>query len=75
MGNGVLCYSRAMENFNITFAILIGFLIIWSLIYWIVPSVVLRARETRKHDKRNSRFLSETGTIHRLGRDSDSDTR
>jgi hypothetical protein len=64
-----------MENFNLTSAILLGFLIIWSLIYWIVPSVVVRLRAPRREDQHNSRFLSETGTVHRLGRDSDSDSR
>ncbi|MEO5861711.1 MAG: hypothetical protein ABIW48_05790 [Burkholderiales bacterium] len=64
-----------MENFNLTSAILLGFLIIWSLIYWIVPSVVVRLRAPRKRSEHNSRFLSETGTIHRLGRDTDRDSR
>ena len=74
--NGGFCYSPSMENVNLACVSLLGFLIIWSLVYWIVPLVVIRLREQRKQDEpHHSSFLSETGTIHRLGRDSGSDSR
>ena len=72
----ILVILLPIENFNLPFVILLGFLFIWSLMYWIFPLVVVRLREPRKtEDQQHSSFLAETGTIHRLGRDSESDHR
>ncbi len=51
-----------------------GFLLVWALAYWVFPSLVVRFREPRPiEDRAPIRFLSETGTIHRLGRGESSD--
>jgi hypothetical protein len=72
----ILAILASMENFNLPFIILLGFLIIWSLMYWIFPLVLMRLREPRKiEDQHQPSFLAETGTVHRLGRDSESDRR
>lgn len=70
----VVAILLAMENINLPSVILLGFLTIWALMYWILPLVIVRLRVLRKVDEQHhSSFLSETGTIHRLGRDSKSD--
>ncbi len=72
----ILAILLAMENINLPSVILLGFLITWSLMYWILPLVVVRLRAPRKIDEQHpSSLLSETGTIHRLGRDNESDLR
>jgi hypothetical protein len=65
-----------MNNINLPALFLFGFLIVWSLMYWIFPLIVVRLREPRKADEQtHSSFLSETGTIHRLGRETKNHTR
>ena len=72
----ILAILLPMENFNLPFVILLGFLFIWSLMYWIFPLVLVRLREPSKtKDQHDSSFLAETGTVHRLGRDTKSDPR
>ena len=72
----ILAILLPMENFNLPFVILLGFLFIWSLMYWIFPLVLVRLRAPRKiEDPQHSSFLAETGTVHRLGRASKSDPR
>jgi hypothetical protein len=72
----ILAILASMENFNLPVVILFGFLIIWSLMYWIFPLVLVRLRAPQKiEDQHHSSFLSETGTVHRRCRDSESDPR
>jgi hypothetical protein len=41
----------------------------WMLAYWVFPLVLVRLRQPRRTEKTEAtRFLAETGTIHRLGR-------
>ena len=56
---------------QITFPALLffGFLLAWVLAYWVFPNLAVRFRGSRPiEDRAPARFLSETGTIHRLGR-------
>ncbi len=60
---------------QITFPALLffGFLLVWVLVwvlaYWVFPNLAVRFRGPRPIEERApTRFLSETGTIHRLGR-------
>jgi hypothetical protein len=51
-----------------------GFLLVWVLAYWVFPSLAVRFRGSRiVEDPAPIRFLSETGTIHRLGRSESSE--
>jgi hypothetical protein len=55
-------------------SLLLGFISVWLIFYWVFPSVLVRLREPRRVQvKEHPRFLSETGTIHRLGRDESSE--
>ncbi|MEO6022854.1 MAG: hypothetical protein ABIP64_07025 [Burkholderiales bacterium] len=50
--------------------LLLGFLLIWSIIYWVAPRLVTHFRDDQQpNDDVPVRFLSETGTIHRLSRE------
>lgn len=50
--------------------LLLGFLLIWSIIYWVAPRLVTHFRDVQQpNDDVPVRFLSETGTIHRLSRE------
>jgi hypothetical protein len=52
-----------------TSSLLLGFILIWLAFYWVFPSMLVRLREPRRAEVReHGRFLSETGTVHRLGR-------
>ena len=51
-----------------------GFLLVWVLAYWVYPNLAVRFRRSRPiEDRAPVRFLSETGTIHRLGRSESSE--
>lgn len=54
--------------------LLFGFLLVWVLAYWVFPNLAVRFRGPRPiKDRAPARFLSETGTIHRLGRSESSE--
>jgi hypothetical protein len=59
-----------MENFNVASLFLFGFVVVWSLFYWIFPLIAVRLRGPAKLDEQgHSSFLAETGTTHRLSRE------
>ena len=62
-------------NINLPSLILCGFLLMWMLAYWVFPLVLVRLRQPRRTEKTEAtRFLAETGTIHRLGRGDSSES-
>lgn len=59
-----------MNTLSFASMLLIGFLLIWSIIYWVAPRLLVYFRgDQQPNDDVPVRFLSETGTIHRLTRE------
>jgi hypothetical protein len=60
---------------NLPSLLLCGFLLMWIVAYWVFPVVLVRLRQPRRTENiESTRFLAETGTIHRLGRGDSSET-
>ena len=61
-------------HITLPYIVFFGFLLVWGLAYWVFPSLSVRFRGSRLvEDPAPMRFLSETGTIHRLGRSESSE--
>ena len=59
-----------MDTLPLSSMFLLGFLLVWSIIYWVAPRLVTHWRAvSQSKEEIPVRFLSETGTVHRLSRE------
>jgi flagellar biosynthesis/type III secretory pathway M-ring protein FliF/YscJ len=60
-----------MPDLDAPVTYLVAFLILWVILYWVVPPMLMRRRSPLDAQTQPRRYLTETGSLHRLARDAE----